>query len=875
MSDSDSIRAAPATYLEDEKNLHDADVDDSKGTKDAAITNTHVLEVDHNGFEKKAEAVLEIGTNEEELARLEASIEVMSIERAVVILKQLAEMHRDDQNFPSDLLHEINDFLEDPSIAANPDMYPKVIRAMKLEAVLATENSPYVEVRVNVDPTDDPTMPVSTIRAWFIGIIFCAIGTFIDTLFAFRNPSISIGTNVAQLAAYPIGTFFARVLPDWRFRFFGEHSLNPGPFNRKEHMLISIMANLTFTAPYTFYIVPVQAMTQYFNMPFAFERGYQILISLAVNLFGYGMAGLLRRFLVYPSSAIWPGSLSTVALVKAFHSGINEPVKGPFNRTYKASREKIFLVGMIVMFCYYMFPGFIFQALSAFSWMTWIAPDNVNLTAVTGIYGGMGLNPWPTFDYNLSGGSGLYLPTYSVVNQVAGLLVAACIILAVWYTNTWNTGYLPINSNGTFDNTGGSYNVTAILNSKGALDEGLYQAYSKPFFGAGYIVYNMWAFASYTAAFSYVFLFHRKDIARGFKGVYRSFFKHDEEEDNLEEDIHYRLMKVYREVPEWHYLLLLILPIAFGCAAVAGYPTNATVGALFYGLIMPAVLILPIGIIQSVTGIPVALNILADIIGGVINAGHVNSFIYFKCWAYLSSWQALSFVGDLKLAHYAKIPPRITFWAQIAATFVYAIISSLEYNFIMGISDVCTEDASFRFTCPYQTSFYSATIFWGVISPKKLFGPGQQYNMMLLGFPLGFVAVGVYWALRRKFPRSKFLRSVHPVAFIMGPVTTATPYNLAYFIGNLYLNLFSFQYLRKHYLAFWAKWNYVISAAFSCGIAIAGLFIFFALELPKGGLSIDWWGNNVVGLGCEGAGGCPRLPVPDVGYFGPAPGSYS
>jgi hypothetical protein len=50
--------------------------------------------------------------------------------------------------------------------------------------------------------------------------------------------------------------------------------------------------------------------------------------------------------------------------------------------------------------------------------------------------------------------------------------------------------------------------------------------------------------------------------------------------------------------------------------------------------------------------------------------------------------------------------------------------------------------------------------------------------------------------------------------------------------------------------------------------------MFFVLQLPKGGVVIDWWGNNVVALGCEGQGGCPNLPIPDVGYFGPAPGEY-
>ena len=155
-------------------------------------------------------------------------------------------------------------------------------------------------------------------------------------------------------------------------------------------MMISIMANVSFVAPYTFYIIPVQAMPRYFNMSFAYNRGYQLCISLAVNLFGLGLAGILRRFLVYPSIAIWPASLSTVALIKAFHEGTNEPVPGPFGRLYRASREKIFLLGTLGMFCYFLFPGYIFGGLSIFSWMTWISPNNISLDAIAGIQGGVG-----------------------------------------------------------------------------------------------------------------------------------------------------------------------------------------------------------------------------------------------------------------------------------------------------------------------------------------------------------------------------------------------------------------------------------------------------------------------------------------------------
>lgn len=668
--------------------------------------------------------------------------------------------------------------------------------------------------------------------------------------------------------ADPLGNFLARVLPDWRFRFCGEHSLNPGPFNHKEHMLITLMASNSFGAPYTFYIIPVQAMPQYFNMSFAYNRGYQILISLAVNLFGLGIAGPLRQFLVAPSVAIWPGSLSTIALIKAFHEGTNEAVRGPFNRMYKASREKIFLLGTLGMFVYFFFPGYLFGAMSYFSWITWIAPNNVKLDAVFGITGGVGLNPWPTWDWNIFGGQGLYLPPFVVANQTVGIIIAAMMILAVWFTNAWHTGYLPINSNGTYDNTGADYNVTAILDSTGKFNETLYQAYSQPYFSAGYIVYNIWCFASYTATFTYVFLFHRYDIVRGFKGFYRNVFNKVGDEE-LEEDVHFRLMKVYKEVPGWWYLVLLIVPIIFGCVAIGGYPTNASVGAIFYGLIMPIIFILPVGIIQAVSGIGIPLNILADIVGGYINAGNANGLIYFKCWAFLSSWQALGFTGDLKLAHYLKIPPRITFCAQVTATVIYALVSAMSYNFIMSIKNVCTRHAAFHFSCPSQTGFYTVTLFWGVLSPKKLFGPGQKYNMMLLGFPLGLILVLIYWVLRRRFPRSNLLRQVHPVLLCSGPVATSAPYNLAYYIGNLYINWISFFWIRKHYLAFWAKWNYVISAAFSCGIAISGIVMFVALELPKGSLSVNWWGNNIVNAGCEGEGGCPNLAMPDVGYFGP------
>jgi OPT family oligopeptide transporter len=183
-------------------------------------------------------------------------------------------------------------------------------------------------------------MPASTFRAWVIGIIYVAAGGFINQFFSIRQPGISVGTNVAQLLAFPAGKLLEAILPRTVFNTFGyEWSLNPGPFNMKEHMVITIMANVGFSLPYTNYVVWVQYIDRFFGMHWAKSFGYQILIGLSTNFIGYGLAGLTRRFLVYPAQAIWPNNLATIALNRAFHSGQNPVANG-----WSVSRMRWFMV---------------------------------------------------------------------------------------------------------------------------------------------------------------------------------------------------------------------------------------------------------------------------------------------------------------------------------------------------------------------------------------------------------------------------------------------------------------------------------------------------------------------------------------------------
>lgn len=139
----------------------------------------------------------------------------------------------------------------------NPEKHEEIIWEMKIEAGLISGNSPYAEVRAVVDNKDDPNLPTSTVRAWTLGILLSALISLINQLFEIRYPPVYVDNNVAQLVAYPMGVAWAKWMPNATFRIAGkEIQLNPGPFNKKEHMIITIMASIAKSVPYTQYVPP-------------------------------------------------------------------------------------------------------------------------------------------------------------------------------------------------------------------------------------------------------------------------------------------------------------------------------------------------------------------------------------------------------------------------------------------------------------------------------------------------------------------------------------------------------------------------------------------------------------------------------------------
>lgn len=115
---------------------------------------------------------------------------------------------------------------------------------------------------------------------------------------------------------------------------------------------------------------------------------------MSTQLIGFSIGGIARRFLVQPQSMIWPANLVTSTLFNTLHS---QQYAGAGSRG-GLSRERFFLFVFLGSVTWYFVPGYLFSALSYFSWVTWIAPNNVPVNQMFGYVHGLGMS-MITFDW--------------------------------------------------------------------------------------------------------------------------------------------------------------------------------------------------------------------------------------------------------------------------------------------------------------------------------------------------------------------------------------------------------------------------------------------------------------------------------------------
>lgn len=735
--------------------------------------------------------------------------------------------------------------METEAPLANP---PKIFEKNGEAEVDEDELSPIEQVRLTVPTTDDPELPVWTFRMWLLGIFSCVLLSFLNQFFSYRKEPLVISQITVIVASLPIGRFMAAVLPTkgWVVSVPGlgpkEFTLNPGPFNIKEHVLISIFANAgsAFGNGPAYAVMIVDIIIAFYRRKISFLAGWLLVITTQV--LGYGWAGLLRKYVVEPAHMWWPSTLVQISLFKTLHEKEHEDDGNTSDSGVKKrrmSRPKFFVIALACSFCWYIFPGYLFRTLSSISWICWVFPKSVTAHQIGSGLNGLGVGAltldWATVASFLF--SPLISPFFAIANVFVGYFVIMYIVIPIsyWGLNIYNAKTFPIYSADLFTADGQEYDIASIVNNQFKLDIDQYQKQGRINLSTFFSLTYGFGFATIAATVSHVALFYGREIYDRYKASTKGKM-----------DIHSRLMKRYQDIPSWWFYILLGVTMLVALALCIFL--NDEVQMPYWGLFLASAIAfsftLPISIITATTNQTPGLNIITEYIMGVIYPGRPIANVSFKVYGYMSMTQAIAFLSDFKLGHYMKIPPRSMFLVQFLGTMIAGTVNmGIAWWLLYTIENICHQDqfSDSPWTCPSDQVFFDASVIWGLVSPKRIFGRYGNYSALNWFFLAGLLGPVVVWAFHKKFPRQSWIPLINlPVllgATASMPPATALNYNSWILVGTIF-NFFVFRY-RKNW---WQRYNYILSAALDAGVAFMTVLLYFTLGIEN--KKVHWWGTH-------------------------------
>ncbi|CAF1169490.1 unnamed protein product [Adineta ricciae] len=660
-------------------------------------------------------------------------------------------------------------------------------------AYVDAEMAQFEEVAGTCSNKDDINEACCTVRSVTIGLIYVIGMSFLHQWGNFQKMAPFISSVLVIVTAYPFGYLWSKLIPKSK------------PFTLKEHGFILVMANVAymFNSVFIYATLTTIKVLERDQINFA----YYFFFMLSIQFLGFGLAGILRRFLVWPSEVIWPQNLPLIAVLRTFHdrqSSVSEALYGNQQQSVfqkiMNNRLLFFFVITLISFTYEWLPLYIMPILTFFSWMCWINPSNdplAQLTAVRGLaIGGGGLTlDWYTVTRYL--GSPLILPGWALMNIAFGFVLIIWLIVPIVYgTNIRNFTTLPIGGVISTDFTALSL-VTAFA-----------------------------SFASVTAVFVHALLFHGVDI-------YEQFMT--KKLGNMGNDMHARMISLYPPVPDWCYLQLFALAMITACVTCdhAGWLSwYYVLLALFIG----ALFTLPFGLVSSITGQllhNLSVYYICLLIGQSLSLQTSAKTIYsFIALGYVVFVQTLVLIQDMKFAHYIKIAPRSLFAAQCLAGLVCS-------TFSIGIRYMYTKQGK---TAENWSIFNNTKLGWTLLNDYVGFFSGANFSNrgLFWAFFVGAFLPVPGWILS-KFSRFRWLNKLHwPLILVtMGWMPSIVPAGALFtwlLIGLIVHFTFGKYSWRQRHV-------YLVSAGLDLGLNIALIIISSAL-VNKNVSFPQWWGNN-------------------------------
>lgn len=693
------------------------------------------------------------------------------------------------------------------------------------------EDSPYPEVRASVSNIDDPDMPVISLRVILISLLLAPLVSGVNTYLMTRAPAPTLSATFILVAAYPIGNLLAAVLPLQNFclpSWLGGYtfSLNPGPFNIKEHAVITAVATVAVNPSYVLHYLT--ARDTLFETRSEQEAWFGFVLTMSVHVMGLGLAGILNRFLVKPASMLWPQILMSTTILNTLHAETDRMEKG-------MTRMHWLLVVSLGAFCYNFLPDLLFQGLSICCWLCWIKPRDIVLNIVAGAHGmgifSFSLN-WAHISYF---GSPLVVPWWSACNMILGFVVIAWVVMPIMYfCNVWDLAYFSFSGVSVKDRFGAPYAVERVVDMpEGTFNPAKYRAYSPVMLSLGFIISYFSGFATVTALMVHTLLYHKNDI-------WRTLVKGKREKM----DVHAKLMQGYKPVPTWWYMAMFIIGLLVVLITDDRSDEKVSATGIVVGLLITLWFLLPSGYVLALSGQLIGNNVFADVVGGYLLSKRPEAFMSFKAITVQSLITALQVTANMKLGHYMKIPPRIMLIVQLLATLIVTCVQVLVKTILrLTIPDLCSDTQPLGLTCVMANVYYVSALLWSGLSPKYVFF-SQSFQFVLWGLLAGALVPVLFWLMRRRF-KARWLLYLHAPLFFNS--ITYTPMSLSINYTCWFFLAFIFQYwLRRHRFRWWSKYNFVTANALDLGTVVSELLIFFTIQLPLNKSPIiDWWGNRV------------------------------
>lgn len=703
---------------------------------------------------------------------------------------------------------------------------------------------------------DDPTIPALTFRTWFLGIGLALFGGTISAIYYFKPQTIIVSVVFIAVISYLLGEAMAYAIPrkGWLGRL-----LNPHPFNKKEHLAIVVMANAASISALGIELLAVERL--YYGAKL--NGGSSIFLLFSSQFLGYGIAGLMRKALLYPKNMLWPVNLPVNNMLEALHH----------NRAAMRKPLRVFLIVFACIFCWEIIPEWIMPILTGFSIFCLARPNSATFSMIFGGASGnegLGLFSWCMDWQYISGGtSPLYFPMDALISMGVGTILCISLFSGVYFTNVWNAQNYPFLSQVLFSRQGNStnfiqWNQTAVIGSDNRIDPVALKAEGLPAFAGSYVVNILTSNMAISAGIVHLLLYNWNDLKpvleifkpSNFRKIFLprtwNVFSKDSanefEQPQENYDPHYKLMLAYKPVPNWWFLVILVLSAVV--ALVVLYVGDSTLPwwGFLVACIVAWVLLLFFGAMQAVTGVGFIIQPIVQLVGGYLQPGNPVANMYFTLYGYNSVTQGSLLLSDLKLAQYGHLAPRVAFMMQVLGTFIGAVLNYVMMNSIVtNQREILLRIQGTNIWSGQNVQQYNTlAVAWGGLA-HELFSVGAEYQWCTLSIILGFFAPLPFYALHRFFPNVGFNNINTSVLIYFGSYLVV---GINSSVMNFFLiGLFSQYYLRKYHPNIFVRYNYIVSAALDGGTSVIVFIMSFAIFGAAGTAHNfpQWWGNNING----------------------------